>query len=215
LTKGEKYWTIYTLGVITMKIIYTLYILFIFFSCTRNDKNIDHFSKYHEGRYFLDRYLDETDIYDNLQLFIELDEVSNNESIYIKSTLTNKSNYTDEIYLKEHFYADRTSAYLTQVYMEILNEHGTIIVRKLNSFRWWNTVALVKEPEERIVINPGEQFVKTFRLNDFVQYEPKEFIQYKLSDGKIYVKLLLITTDLKDKDIRRKYISNVLEINIE
>jgi hypothetical protein len=86
-----------------MKIVYVL-LLFIFLSCTKNDKNIGIMPVYDEWeKSRLVRYLDESDTYDNLQLFIELDEVSNKESIYIKSTLINKSNYIDEIYLKRTF----------------------------------------------------------------------------------------------------------------
>jgi hypothetical protein len=150
----------------------------------------------------------------NLNLFIELvdlqkEYITNKNTLQIKCSIKNNTNISESIYLKEYYLSHPTSFYIN-----IHDEYGNILAQEFTGYTY--NSRLVRQDEylkeianNRIILNPGEEVIKTFYFKDIIGH----YFINDMNTGKYFINIVYKNID-KNNENRKKYISNTMEINI-
>ncbi|MDR2718930.1 MAG: hypothetical protein LBB89_12825 [Treponema sp.] len=192
-------------------LIFIFFALFLF-SCSIGYNKTGYINNKYEQ--YINKSFMAYDIYNNLNLFIELvdlqkEYITNKNTLQIKCSIKNNSNISESIYLKEYYLSHPTSFYIN-----LHDKYGNILAQEFTGYTYASRLVrhdeyLKEIANNRIILNPGEEVIKTFYFKDIIGH----YFINDMNTGKYFINIVYINID-KNNENRKKYISNTMEINI-
>jgi hypothetical protein len=186
------------------KLLLFLFCTLVLFSC----------SKGHNKTEYINKSFIAYDIYDNLKSYIELADVqkeylTNKNTLQIKCSIKNDSDISESIYLMESYLSHSTSFYIN-----LYDKNGNILAQEFSGYFYSSELIsrdeyLEKLADSVIILNPDEEIIKIFYFKDIIGH----FFINDMDNGKYFINIVFINRDKNDEN-KKKYISNIIEINI-
>jgi hypothetical protein len=154
-------------------------------------------------------------INNNLKLIIDYSKYDHNNTFHIndnirlKCEIININNKDEKVYLKDHHDYHGTLDYPTSIYITIEDEYGKKIIDEYTDYFCWSA-EFNEMPGDWISLKNNEKIIRYFSINKILGNEHKNIIS---NIGKYNIIVTLKYYD-KETEIRKKYVSNSLELYI-